>query len=310
MITGPPPRGALRRGSLELVDVCASEGGSGIQGRHSTACYDRPMARQMRSLVVLACLALLPPVAEAQRPELAKARTLYNERQFDGAIEAATTARSAVDTADAAAIVQARAHLERYREQADPADLSAARAALTAVHASGLASRDRVEFLLALGQSLFLEDDFGAAAEIFESALGSTSKEADLHEALLDWWASAIDRQVATLPRELREAAFARVETRMRTELATDPTSATATYWAVVALRGAGNSMRAWDAAVAGWARARLMGDRTAAFRSDINRLVLEGIIPDRVRPLPVDERGAAEAQLKADWELVKERWR
>ncbi len=46
------------------------------------------------------------------------------------------------------------------------------------------------------------------------------------------------------------------------------------------------------------------MGDQTAAFRSDINRLVLEGIIPDRVRPLPAEQRELAQAQLKAEWEL------
>jgi hypothetical protein len=212
--------------------------------------------------------------------------------------------------ADAAAIVQARAHLERYRQQADPADLSAARAALSAVHAAALNARDRIEFLLALGQSLFLEDDFGAAGEIFESALDSAWEDASLHEALLDWWASAIERQAATLSRELRQAAFERLDGRMRGELANDATSATATYWSIVALRGSGNALRAWDAAVAGWARARLMGDRTAAFRADINRLVLEGIIPDRVRPLPAEQRAAAEAQLKADWELVKEKWK
>jgi tetratricopeptide (TPR) repeat protein len=268
------------------------------------------MVRHTPALAFVACLVLLPAGAEAQRTELAKARALYNERQFDGAIEAAATARSSAATADAAAIVQARAHLERYRERADPADLSAARAALTSVHASGLNARDRVEFLLALGQSLFLEDDFGAAAEIFESALEGAWQDADLHDALLDWWASAIDRQAATLERNGRREAFERVGARMRAELATDPTSATATYWAVVALRGAGHATRAWDAAVAGWARARLMGDRTAAFRADINRLVVEGIIPDRVRPLPLDQRASAEAQLKADWELVKEKWK
>lgn len=268
------------------------------------------MSRRTLAVAVVACLALSPAVAEAQLTDLAKARALYNERQFDAAIEAAGTARSTAATADAAAIVQARAHLERYRERADPADLSAARSALSSVHAAGLSARDRVEFLLALGESLFLEDDFGAAAEIFESAVEGARQQADLYDSLLDWWASAIDRQAATLPRYLREEAFERVETRMRAELATDPTSATATYWAVVALRGAGNTTRAWDAAVAGWARARLMGDRTAAFRSDINRLVVDGIIPDRVRPLPADQRPAAEAQLKADWELVREKWK
>jgi len=256
------------------------------------------------------CLVLLAGAVEAQQAELAKARTLYNERQFEAAIEAAGVARLVAATADAAAIVQARAHLERYRERADPADLSAARAALSSVRAGGLDTRDRVEFLLALGESLFLEDDFGAAAEIFESALDSAWEDDDLHDALLDWWASAIERQAATLPRELRQAAFERLGARMRGELANDATSATATYWAIVGLRGAGNAVRAWDSAVAGWARARLMGDRTAQFRSDINRLVLDGIIPDRVSSLSPDQRGAAEAQLKADWELVKEKWK
>lgn len=267
------------------------------------------MLRQTQALVVCVCV-MLPWAAAAQPADLAKARALYNERQFDAAIEAAESARLVPATAAAAAVVQARAHLERYRERADPADLSAARAALSAVHAADLSARDRVEFLLGLGQSLFLEDDFGAAAEIFESALDSVWEDAELHEALLDWWASAVDRQAATLSKELRRTAFERVDLRMRGELANDATSATATYWAVVALRGAGNTLRAWDAAVAGWARARLMGDRTAAFRSDINRLMLDGIIPDRVRALPADKRAAAEAQLKADWELVKEKWK
>jgi hypothetical protein len=52
------------------------------------------------------------------------------------------------------------------------------------------------------------------------------------------------------------------------------------------------------------------MGDRSAAFRSDINRLILDGIIPDRVRTVAQDQRAAAEAQLKAEWELVKEKWK
>jgi tetratricopeptide (TPR) repeat protein len=268
------------------------------------------MLSRLRAIVVGVCLVLATSALDARQTDLARARTLYNERQFDQAIEAAEIARQDPSTADAAAIVQARAHLERYRERADPSDLSAARAALSSVHGSGLNPRDRIEFLLGLGQSLFLEDDFGAAAETFESALDSAWEDANLHESLLDWWASAIERQAATLPRDIRQTAFQRLEGRMRGELANDPTSATATYWTVVALRGAGNPLRAWDAAVAGWARARLMGDRTAAFRSDINRVVLDGIIPDRIRELSQEERGAAEAQLKVDWELVKEKWK
>jgi hypothetical protein len=36
----------------------------------------------------------------------------------------------------------------------------------------------------------------------------------------------------------------------------------------------------------------------------------LTGVIPDRVRHIPQDQRSAAESQLKAEWELVKERWK
>ncbi len=268
------------------------------------------MARATSSVLIAAVMLAVPATAGAQRAELAKARALYNERQFAAAIESATAAQSDPATADAAAIVLARAHLERYREQADPSDLSAAREALTSVRAAALNARDRVEFLLALGESLFLEDDFGAAAEIFESGLESVREDPDLHDAMLDWWASAIERLAASMSKDARHDEFERLSDRMRAELARDPGSATASYWSVVALRGGGNAIRAWDAAVAGWARARLMGDRSAAFRSDVNRLILDGIIPDRVRTVAQDQRAAAEAQLKAEWELVKEKWK
>jgi hypothetical protein len=262
--------------------------------------------------VVLALVAIvaIPASASAQKADLARARALYNERQFDAAIDAATLARKAPAASASAAIVLARAHLERYRQRANPDDLSAARAALSSIPGSGLTPRDRLEFLLALGESLFLEDDFGAAAEIFEAGLDSTAQDAELHYALLEWWASAVDRQSVSAPRLERVAMFERVATRMTAEIAKNPASATASYWMVVALRAAGETTRAWDAAVAGWARARLMGDRTAEFRSDVNRLMHEGIIPDRIRSRPLEQRASAEAQLKADWELVKEKWK
>jgi hypothetical protein len=267
------------------------------------------MSLATRTLLATVCAVALPAVGYAQRAELAHARSLYNERQFSAAIDAATAARALPGIADTAAILLARAHLERYREQVDPFDLSAARAALSAVRASALDDRDQIEFLLALGESLFLEDDFGAAAEIFDAGLESAAEPA-LHDALLEWWASALDRQAASLSKEMRAAVFERLRTRMNAERARRPGSPTVSYWSVVALRGNGDTTRAWDAAVAAWVRARMMGDQTAAFRSDINRLVIEGIIPDRVRPLPPEQRELAEAQFKADWELVKEKWK
>src|SRR5687767_12099748 len=94
---------------------------------------------------VVALVLLLPSDAAATRAELARARSLYNQRLFDEAIEAADLARKTPETADAATVVLARAHLERYRERVDPTDLSAARTALAAVKPAGLDARDRLE---------------------------------------------------------------------------------------------------------------------------------------------------------------------
>ncbi len=262
-------------------------------------------------IAAIAVVLLLPAVAWATRADLARARTLYNQRQFDQAIEAADLARQSPDTADAAAVVLARAHLERYRERVDPADLSAARTALAAVKPTGLDGRDRLEFLIALGASLFLEDDFGAAAEIFASGLGrAEALDPALYEAFLDWWGSAIERQAAVVDRSHRIASFERLSVRMNDELSRNPSSAVAGYWVVIAARGVGDPLRAWDAAVASWVRARLAGERTSSLRADLDRVVREGIIPDRVRDLPVDQRAQAESELRAEWELVKEKWK
>lgn len=261
------------------------------------------------TLAVVAWLAT-PMVASATRADLARARTLYNERQFDAAIQAAELARETPETADAAAVVLARAHLERYRERVDPADLAAARAALAAVRPVVLERRDRVEFLLGLGASLFLEDEFGAAADVFESGLvEARAVDPILSESMLDWWGSAVERRAASADWESRIAAFTHLGERMRQRLADDPSSAAAGYWVVVAARGIGEVQRAWSAAIAGWVRARLAGEQAAMLRADLDRLVQQGIIPDRVRPLPVEQRAQAELDLRAEWELIKQKW-
>jgi hypothetical protein len=262
-------------------------------------------------LCVLSIAATADVAAQSPRADLGKARNYYNQRQFDEAIDMAMAARRASETADAAAVVLARSHLERYRERADPADLSAARAALGVVRADSLEPRDRVELILALGESLFLEDDFGAAAAIFESGLDhAATTDPLLADAMLEWWGSAVERQAGGLAREPRVAAFHRLFTRTQQELARNPTSAAASYWTVVALRGEGELDRAWDAAVAGWVRARLIGEKAPSLRADLDRLVLQGIVPDRVRHLALEQRAGAESQLKANWELVKEKWK
>src|SRR5262249_12729324 len=103
---------------------------------------------------------------------------------------------------------------------------------------------------------------------------------------------------------------FRRLFAGARDELARHPTSAAAIYWNAAALRGAGELERAWDAAVAGWVRARLIGEKSTALRADLDRSVLQGIVPDRTRHLVSEQQAGAESQLKADWELVKEKWK
>lgn len=249
--------------------------------------------------------------AFATRADLARARTLYNLRQFDGAILAALAAQKTPATADAATVVLARAHLERYRERVDPADLSAARAALGTVRVVGLDARDNIDFLMALGEALFFEDEYGAASQLFESGLdGAFAVGPVAGEAMLDWWGSAVERHADALDRDLRTEGFGRLHDRMALHLARRPSSAAAAYWVVVGARGAGDPAGAWDAAIAGWVRARLASARSAALRADLDKLVMEGIIPDRVRTAPPDKRAQMESDLRAEWAVVKERWK
>ena len=137
----------------------------------------------------------------AEPPALARARSLYNLADYDGAIAAATMARTQPAAADAAALVEARAYLERYRRTGDQTDLDAARQALTAVRATVLSARDQVDFLVGAGQSLYLTDMYGPAAELFDTALerGALLSARD-RVMLLDWWATAASHAVSRSP--------------------------------------------------------------------------------------------------------------
>ena len=112
------------------------------------------------------------------------------------------------------------------------------------------------------------------------------------------------------LDRDGRINAFKRLRERMSRELSRNPGSAAAAYFLVVATRGCGEPVEAWDAAIAGWVRARLAGARSAALRADLDKLVLEGIIPDRVATLAAERREQAESDLRGEWAVVKERWK
>lgn len=274
----------------------------------TSVCYDAGMIRPPAVVVAV----LLAGVSlGATREDLARARTFFNERKFDQAIEAAERARKTPETADEAAIVLARAHLERYRHVADPADLGAARLALGSANVERLATPDRAEYLIALGGSLFLEDDFGAAAEIFESAIEIAPAAGDgAREAVLDWYGSAMERWAATYTTSRRVPMLQRLIMTMEREQAKNPGSRAASYWLAAGLRAQGDLERAWQAAIAAWVRAPIAGPRAMSLRADIDRLVREGIIPDRGKEAPEAEREARESALRAEWALLKEKWK
>ena len=266
----------------------------------------------MRGLTpILLILLLAAPAWAAEHPALAKARALYNAGDYDGAISAAAVSRLVPGSADASALVIARAHLERYRQRADPDDLGAAREALGAIRADTLTPRDQVDLLVGLGQSLYLGEVFGAAAELFDTALtrASTLPERD-RLLLLDWWATALDREAQTRPADRRARVFERIVDRMEEELRGDPGSAVANYWLAVASRGTGDVDRAWDAAVAGWVRSTLRPESAEMLRADLDRLVSQALIPERVKTRPAREQPDALAALNAEWDLVKQQWK
>ena len=174
-----------------------------------------------------------------------------------------------------------------------------------------LGTGDRAEYLIAIGGSLFLEDDFGAAAEIFESAI-EVAPAAGEHarEAVLDWYGSAMERWAAPYITSRRAVMLERLVRLMEGEQAKNPGSRAASYWLAAGLRAQGDLERAWQAAIAAWVRAPIAGPRALALRTDIDRLVREGIIPDRGKQAPEDERVARETALRGDWELVKQKWK
>jgi hypothetical protein len=251
---------------------------------------------------------LVSPAADAadEPTPLMQARELYNERQFEAAIEAAEQARTDATIADRADLIAARAYLERYRRSAVAEDLAQARERLRRLNPQGLDDRERTEFVVGLGQALYFEESYRAAAEVFDSILdGSDILTLDSRERVLDWWATAIDRDAWRQPQEARRAAYARILDRMRDELSVRPGSATAGYWLAAAARSQGDLQAAWDAAEAGWVRSTLALDRGAVLRAELDQLMLVAIVPERARALeqPADE-------LLLDWENFKERWK
>ena len=123
----------------------------------------RPSAARLVAVLVAAVAVLTAAPTWAASPQsdaLARARLLYNQRQFEQAIQTAEKALSAPAVADSARVVIGRSYLERFRLSADPADLAAGRDVL-------LASKDRSKLYLVgegfspEGNKPFLDELFG-----------------------------------------------------------------------------------------------------------------------------------------------------
>jgi hypothetical protein len=264
----------------------------------------------MLQLAAWALATMLMAAPHAAADLLSEARRLYNAGQYDAAEQAALAALKQPGLAEGARLVLGRVHLERFRQNANPAELAAAREALRAVDARAIDERDRLELTIGLGESLFLADRFGPAAELFQRVLDrSVALGPVAHERLLDWWATALDRLAQGQPREARESTYLRILRRMEQELAVDPGLASAAYWLTAAARGIGDLERAWNAAAGAWVGALLARDRGAALRADLDRLVTKAIIPERAARLQIRDSGQAAAGMLAEWEAFKEQW-
>ena len=172
--------------------------------------------RPVALLVAWMSLVALSPAALAAEDPLARARLLYNQREFVGAVNAAEQARLLPGRADSADLIAARAYLERFRESAASDDLTNARERLRRLDPQHLGAVERSEFLVGLGETLFFDNAFGAAAEVFLSVVTKDEGLApDARERTLDWWASSVDRDAKSRPDLDRQTMYQRVRDRM-----------------------------------------------------------------------------------------------
>jgi len=164
------------------------------------------------------------------------------------------------------------------------------------------------ELQVGLAAILYYDDHFGAAAELLEPIIdASTTLAPDAHARALDWWATALDRQAQAATDRI--SISLRIGQRMEEELRRDPVSTPANYWLAASARTSGDLDRAMAAVSAAWVRTTLAGDRGEALRTDLDRLVVQAIIPERAARLPARERRQATTTMTADWEAFKKNW-
>ncbi len=274
----------------------------------TAVCYHPPV--RSAALLLLVLLSARPALAASPAEALAVARKLYNQGEYDKALEAVREAENVPATASSARLVVGRILLERYRQTAQSSDLDRARVALRGLDTGALDAKERVELQVGLAEVLFFDDRFGAAAELLDPILDSSvTLGPEAHDRALDWWASSLDRFAQLQPASERGPVYTRLVERMEEELRREAGSTPASYWLVAAARGAGDLERAWAAAAAAWVRAVLARDRGATLRADLDRLVTQGLIPDRATRIAPRDRRQAIASMMSEWEEFKSTW-
>lgn len=258
-------------------------------------------------VVVAGLVAAQPPQAALAIDALSRARQAYNEQRFDDAVALAAEAAALPGQNASASLVRSRALLERYRRQSDVADVALARQSLLLADPLRLNERERKELRLATGEMLFVDEQYGAASEVFAVALADADDRA-VRTRVLDWWASSLDRDAQVAPDGERQRRYARLLDGLERE----PATAVTLYWRAAAYRGIEDLDRAWAVAVAAWIQAPHLssGPALEAVRADLDRLMREAIIPERARhaPAPADP-DAMRVALAAEWDSIKKRW-
>ena len=269
-----------------------------------------------RWVLVTVLSGILFSMAQAPVPDpLVRANRAYNAGQYDAAIAAARDAQKQPAQANAAAVVLARALLDRYRAASLASDLDDARTVLASVRPAELLPRDRVDFLIGLGLLLYndgcTDGCLGAAAEFFSQALDRiTAPELGDRDLVFEWWAGVLDRHALYSPEAERPATYARIFERAERELQRDQ-STSASYWLAAAARGMGDLDRAWSASVSGWISAKYQGPRGAKLRADLDYLVTQVLLPERARQqMPDEDARPTLADLLKKWEELKVKYR
>jgi hypothetical protein len=265
-----------------------------------------------RTLLMAIVLGTAVPAAAFQADPLTRAREAYNLQQFDRALQLAGEAGRTPALAHSASLVAARALLERYRRTHDVVDIASARQALLSVDPMRLLPAEGPELHLAMAELLYVDDEFGAAAEMFEAALDRPGLvPAAQRSRVLEWWAASLDRDAQLAPDGERQARYRRILARLERESARGPASPVVAYWLAAATRGVDDPERAWALAIAGWIQApAIAGADGPNLRADLDELMTEAIIPERARrAAPHADPEAYRVALLAEWTSIKDRW-